>query len=76
MRHGDETSGDVSSMSTSRRGQAEPTGCVRPPECVSCRLDAELVMGGVWLCLSCYHVAGSTCAGVWAPSDVADTEVC
>jgi len=35
-----------------------------PPPCLRCGHDADVDFGDLWLCLDCYHVAGSTCAGV------------
>ena len=32
--------------------------------CVRCLHDADVEIGDVWLCLDCYHVAGSTCSGI------------
>jgi hypothetical protein len=29
-----------------------------------CGRDAELDIADVWLCFDCYHIAGSTCAGL------------
>lgn len=29
-----------------------------------CGRDADIDIAAVWLCLECYHVAGSTCAGI------------
>jgi hypothetical protein len=40
--------------------------------CVRCGGEAPYDFGDTWLCLECYHVAGSTCAGIgrWnAPAD-------
>jgi hypothetical protein len=35
-----------------------------PAPCARCGGDAEADFGTLWLCLACYHVAGSTCAGI------------
>jgi hypothetical protein len=36
-----------------------------PPEpCVRCGADANFEIAALWLCIDCYHIAGSTCAGV------------
>lgn len=43
-----------------------------PQPCDRCGRDADFDFGALWLCLDCYHIAGSTCAGVGrtpAPSD-------
>ena len=32
--------------------------------CARCGRDSELEIADLWLCLDCYHVAGSTCAGI------------
>ena len=34
------------------------------PPCARCGRDAQFDFDELWLCLDCYHVAGSTCAGV------------
>jgi hypothetical protein len=34
------------------------------PACAQCGGGEALDFGTLWLCLACYHVAGSTCAGV------------
>jgi hypothetical protein len=47
-----------------------PAGASEP--CARCGRDADADFGSVWLCLDCYHVAGSTCAGIGvgsAPTD-------
>lgn len=40
--------------------------------CVRCLHEATLDIGGVWLCVDCYHVAGSTCSGIGTPATPAD----
>lgn len=35
-----------------------------PEPCARCGGDAELDIASLWLCMDCYHVAGSTCAGI------------
>jgi hypothetical protein len=40
---------------------AAPVAAARP--CAGCASDAALDFGTTWLCLACYHVSGSTCAG-------------
>jgi hypothetical protein len=35
-----------------------------PERCARCGRDADADFGLFWLCLDCYHVAGSTCAGI------------
>jgi len=32
--------------------------------CARCGRDADFDIADLWLCLDCYHIAGSTCAGV------------
>jgi len=32
--------------------------------CARCGRDSDLEIAQLWLCLDCYHVAGSTCAGI------------
>jgi hypothetical protein len=39
-----------------RAAQAEP--------CARCGGDSEFEIASLWLCIECYHVAGSTCAGI------------
>jgi hypothetical protein len=41
------------------------------PACARCGRDAQFDFDQLWLCLECYHVAGSTCAGVSRPVDTA-----
>jgi len=41
------------------------------PACARCGRDAQYDFDELWLCLDCYHVAGSTCAGVQRPSAAA-----
>jgi len=38
------------------------------PACARCGRDAQFDFDQLWLCLDCYHVAGSTCAGVQRPA--------
>lgn len=40
---------------------AATAAAARP--CAGCGSDAALDFGTTWLCMACYHVAGSTCAG-------------
>lgn len=47
-----------------------------PQPCTRCGRDAEFDFGPVWLCLDCYHIAGSTCAGVARPAEAAGDPVC
>jgi hypothetical protein len=35
-----------------------------PAPCDRCGREADADFGALWLCLDCYHVAGSTCAGI------------
>jgi hypothetical protein len=32
--------------------------------CARCGHDSDFEIAALWLCLDCYHVAGSTCAGI------------
>lgn len=32
--------------------------------CARCGADADFEIASLWLCVDCYHVAGSTCAGI------------
>jgi len=36
--------------------------------CMQCGAEDALDFAELWLCLSCYHEAGSTCAGVRLPA--------
>jgi ribosomal protein L37E len=45
-----------------------------PEACARCGRDADADFGALWLCLDCYHVAGSTCAGIgFGPTRVEPT---
>lgn len=35
-----------------------------PEPCARCGGDADVDIASLWLCMDCYHVAGSTCAGI------------
>jgi hypothetical protein len=35
--------------------------------CTGCGCDADFEIAELWLCVDCYHVAGSTCAGIGRP---------
>ncbi|MGB7982815.1 MAG: hypothetical protein WCF36_18695 [Candidatus Nanopelagicales bacterium] len=39
-------------------------GTVPSAPCARCGHGADFEIAGLWLCIDCYHVAGSTCAGV------------
>jgi hypothetical protein len=42
-----------------------PRTVAAPPEpCARCGGDSEFEIASLWLCIECYHVAGSTCAGI------------
>jgi hypothetical protein len=58
----------------SAEGAATPADAPTPaPQpCARCGGDAPFDFGGLWLCLDCYHVAGSTCAGVSRPARPVD----
>jgi len=36
----------------------------RSEPCARCGGDAAFEIADLWLCLDCYHIAGSTCAGI------------
>ena len=42
--------------------------------CVRCGRGAEFDFEAFWLCLDCYHAAGSTCAGIGSGPDDADRQ--
>lgn len=55
------------------RSPAGPTsGPPAPRACARCLADADVEIGGFWICLDCYHVAGSTCSGLGSPARPAD----
>lgn len=35
--------------------------------CARCGGDADFDIAALWLCMDCYHIAGSTCAGIGRP---------
>ncbi len=35
-----------------------------PEPCARCGGDADFDIASLWLCIDCYHIAGSTCAGI------------
>jgi hypothetical protein len=42
-----------------------PRTVAAPAEpCARCGGDSEFEIAALWLCIECYHVAGSTCAGI------------
>ena len=42
-----------------------PSTVAAPPEpCARCGGDSDLEIASLWLCVDCYHIAGSTCAGI------------
>jgi hypothetical protein len=43
---------------------AQPTVAAPPEPCARCGRDSEFEIASLWLCIECYHVAGSTCAGI------------
>jgi hypothetical protein len=43
---------------------ASPTVAARPQPCARCGGDSDFEIASLWLCIDCYHIAGSTCAGV------------
>lgn len=40
------------------------TAAAPPQPCVRCGADSDFEIASLWLCVGCYHVAGSTCAGI------------
>jgi hypothetical protein len=36
----------------------------RPQPCARCGGEADFDIASLWLCVDCYHIAGSTCAGI------------
>jgi hypothetical protein len=49
--------------------------------CARCGADADFEIASLWLCVDCYHVAGSTCAGIGrvpasTPAQGAADQVC
>jgi ribosomal protein L37E len=44
------------------------------PVCMRCGREADFDFGPFWLCLDCYHIAGSTCAGVGQPRSTARSD--
>jgi hypothetical protein len=44
--------------------EAPPTVSAPPMPCARCGGDADFEIAALWLCVDCYHIAGSTCAGV------------
>jgi hypothetical protein len=43
---------------------APPTVAAPPEPCARCGGDSDFEIASLWLCIDCYHIAGSTCAGV------------
>ena len=43
---------------------ASPTVAAPPEPCARCGGDSDFEIASFWLCIDCYHIAGSTCAGV------------
>ena len=41
-----------------------PTIAAAPKPCARCGGDSDFEIASLWLCIDCYHIAGSTCAGV------------
>jgi hypothetical protein len=58
---------------------AQPTVAASPEPCARCGRDSDFEIASLWLCIDCYHVAGSTCAGIGrtpaAPPGVAPAPV-
>lgn len=44
--------------------QALDTAVAPTAPCARCGADADFEIASLWLCVACYHVAGSTCAGI------------
>ncbi|HSO05159.1 MAG TPA: hypothetical protein VLQ92_11805 [Candidatus Limnocylindrales bacterium] len=46
-----------------------------PQPCARCGGEADFDIASLWLCVDCYHIAGSTCAGIGrAPADRRDPD--
>jgi len=44
--------------------EALPDVSAPPRPCARCGRDADFEIAALWLCTDCYHIAGSTCAGI------------
>lgn len=44
--------------------EAKPDVSAPPLPCARCGGDADFEIAALWLCIDCYHIAGSTCAGI------------
>jgi hypothetical protein len=44
--------------------EAPPTPAAPSEPCARCGGDADFDIASLWLCMDCYHIAGSTCAGI------------
>jgi hypothetical protein len=44
--------------------EAQPTVAAPPEACARCGGESDFEIASLWLCIDCYHVAGSTCAGI------------
>lgn len=53
-----------------------PAATTTNPPCGRCGGPAEYDFATLWLCLDCYHVAGSTCAGIGQSTTPAPDAVC
>jgi hypothetical protein len=53
-----------------------PRTAAAPPEpCARCGGDSDVEIATLWLCIECYHVAGSTCAGIGRIADPSGSAV-
>ncbi len=43
---------------------ASPTVAAPSEPCARCGGESDFEIASLWLCIDCYHVAGSTCAGI------------
>jgi hypothetical protein len=48
------------------------SGALPTHPCDGCGRHADFEIARLWLCVDCYHTAGSTCAGVRTPERAAD----
>lgn len=44
--------------------EAQPTVAAPTEPCARCGGDSDFEIASLWLCIDCYHIAGSTCAGI------------
>lgn len=44
--------------------EAHPAVAAPPEPCSRCGGNSDFEIASLWLCMDCYHIAGSTCAGI------------